>query len=152
MDSPGAAAGPKTLPGRLRAATQNQATAALLFLYDAVLGRPLRVSPGGVVHAKEAQRLPVVLTRAEVGGVLRELRGVPQLVALLLYGSGLRLHECLRLRVKDIDFQRGEIRVRQGKGGGDRVTTLPRCVRGWRSIWRGGELGTLVRSWPVAGV
>jgi integrase-like protein len=75
-----------------------------------------------VVHAKEAQRLPVVLTRAEVGAVLRELRGVPQLVALLLYGSGLRLHECLRLRVKDVDFGRSEIRVRHGKGGGDRVT------------------------------
>ena len=115
--------------GRVSASTQNQATAALLFLYEAVLRRPLRVAADGVVHAKEAQRLPVVLTRAEVGAVVRELRGVPRLVALLLYGSGLRLHECLRLRVKDIDFERGEIRVRQGKGGGDRVTTLAVAVR-----------------------
>ena len=115
--------------GRVSAATQNQAAAALLFLYESVLGRPLPTAPGGVVHAKESQRLPVVLTRAEVSAVLRQLRGVPRLVALLLYGSGLRLLECLRLRVKDVDFGRGEIRVRQGKGGGDRVTTLPAAGR-----------------------
>ena len=115
--------------GRVSASTQNQAAAALLFLYEAVLGRRLSVAPGGVVHAKETQRLPVVLTRAEVAAVVRQLRGVPQLVALILYGSGLRLLECLRLRVKDVDFERAEIRVRQGKGGGDRVTTLAVAVR-----------------------
>ncbi|HVH69477.1 MAG TPA: integron integrase [Gemmatimonadales bacterium] len=115
--------------GGVSASTQNQAVAALLFLYEAVLGRRLVLSPDGIVHAKETQRLPVVLTRAEVGAVVRQLRGVPKLVALLLYGSGLRLLECLRLRVKDVDFGRGEIRVRQGKGGGDRVTTLAVAVR-----------------------
>ena len=114
---------------RVSASTQNQAAAALLFFYEVVLGRRLATAPGGVVHAKESQRLPVVLTRAEVAAVLRHLRGVPRLVALLLYGSGLRLLECLRLRVKDLDFERGEIRVRQGKGGGDRVTTFPAAGR-----------------------
>ncbi len=114
---------------RVSASTQNQAAAALLFLYETVLGRRLATAPGGVVHAKESQRLPVVLTRAEVSAVLRQLNGVPRLVALLLYGSGLRLLECLRLRVKDVDFGRGEIRVRAGKGGGDRVTTLPAAGR-----------------------
>src|SRR3989454_5177666 len=106
--------------GRVSASTQNQAAAALLFLYEAVLGRRLGVAPDGVVHAKEGHRLPVVLTRDEVRAVVRELRGVSQLVALLLYGSGLRLLECLRLRVKDVDFGRGEIRVRRGEGGGER--------------------------------
>src|SRR5256885_4362052 len=72
---------------RVGASTQNQAAAALLFLYEAVLGRPLAVAPDGVVHAKEGHRLPVVLTRDEVRAVLRELRGVPQLVALLLSRS-----------------------------------------------------------------
>ena len=115
--------------GRVSASTQNQAAAALLFLYEAVLGRPLAVAPDGVVHAKEGHRLPVVLTRDEVRVVLRELRGVSLLVALLLYGSGLRLLECLQLRVKDVDFGRGEIRVRWGKGGVDRVTPLPVAVR-----------------------
>src|SRR5947199_3343558 len=115
--------------GRVSASTQNQAAAALLFLYEAVLGRPLAVAPDGVVHAKEGHRLPVVLTRDEVRTVLRELRGVPQLVALLLYGSGLRLLECLQLRVKDVDFGRGEIRVRWGKGGVDRVPPFPVAVR-----------------------
>src|SRR2546426_8696946 len=114
---------------RVSASTQNQAAAAFLFLCEAVLGRRLGVAPDGVVHAKEGHRLPVVLTRDEVRAVLRELRGVSQLVALLLYGSGLRLLECLQLRVKDVDFGRGEIRVRWGKGGVDRVTPLPVAVR-----------------------
>src|SRR5256712_2053828 len=111
--------------GRVSASTQNQAAAALLFLYEAVLGRRLGVAPDGVVHAKEGHRLPVVLTRDEVRAVVRELRGVSQLVALLLYGSGLRLLECLRLRVKDVDFGRGEIRVRRGEGGGGPGAPLP---------------------------
>ena len=112
------------------ASTQNQAVAALLFLYEAVLGRRLTLSPQGIVHAKELQRLPVVLNREEVRAVLARLRGVPRLVVLLLYGSGLRLLECLSLRVKDVDFQRGEIRVRGGKGGVDRVVPLPLRVQG----------------------
>src|SRR5437870_9097366 len=115
---------------RVSASTQNQAVAALLFLYEAVLGRRLGVSPQGIVHAKELQRLPVVLSREEVRAVLAQLRGVARLVALLLYGSGLRLLECLSLRVKDVDFHRGEIRVRGGKGGVDRVVPLPVRVQG----------------------
>jgi integron integrase len=115
---------------RVSASTQNQAVAALLFLYDAVLGRRLRLSPTEVVRAKEPRRVPVVLSRDEVRAVLAELRGVSKLVGLLLYGSGLRLLECLSLRVKDVDFQRHEIRVRRGKGGVDRVVPLPLTVRG----------------------
>jgi integron integrase len=115
---------------RVSASTQNQAVAALLFLYEAVLGRRLALSPQGIVRAKELQRLPVVLSRADVRAVLAQLRGVSRLVALLLYGAGLRLLECLTLRVKDVDFQRGEIRVRGGKGGVDRVAPLPVRVQG----------------------
>jgi len=106
------------------ASTQNQALAALLFLYGNVLG----TEPGwldGIVRAKRPERLPVVLTQAEVGTLLGQLRGVSWLMATLLYGSGLRLFECLRLRVKDLDFERREILVREGKGNKDRVTMLP---------------------------
>jgi len=112
------------------ASTQNQAVAALLFLYEAVLGRRLALSPQGIVHAKELHRLPVVLSREEVRAVLAQLKAVSGLVGLLLYGSGLRLLECLSLRVKDVDFHRGEIRVRGGKGGVDRVVPLPLVVQG----------------------
>jgi integron integrase len=126
---------------RVSASTQNQALAALLFLYEAVLGRRLTVSAAGVVHAKEPHLLPVVLTRDEVRAVIAQLRGVSRLVALLLYGSGLRLLECLALRVKDVDFQRGEIRVRRGKGGVDRVVPLPVAVAAplaeHLALWRG---------------
>jgi integron integrase len=109
---------------RVAASTQNQALAALLFLYDSVLHRPLgRIE--GVVRARRPRRLPVVLTPKEVRAVLDGLEGTPRLVCALLYGSGLRLLECLCLRVKDIDFQRNEITVRDGKGGKDRVTMLP---------------------------
>jgi len=110
------------------ATTQNQAASALRFLYEEVLGRPF-ARPAGVVHAKEPGRVPVVLTREEVRAVLGRMRGTPRLVALLLYGSGLRLLEALTLRVKDIDFGRGEIVVRRGKGARDRVTMLPGRVR-----------------------
>ncbi|MGQ0668100.1 MAG: integron integrase, partial [Actinomycetota bacterium] len=113
---------------RVAASTQNQALAALLFCYDKVLHRPLGQIEG-VVRARRPRRLPVVLTRQEVGAVLNELEGTPRLVCTLLYGSGLRLLECLRLRVKDVDLHRGEISVRDGKGGKDRVTMLPAAVK-----------------------
>ncbi len=113
---------------RVSASTQNQALAALLFLYEHVLGRPLdRLA--GVVRANRPKRLPVVLTRPEVRRVLAELDGSYRLMGELMYGSGLRLLECLRLRVKDVDFDRGEITVRGGKGNKDRVTMLPDAVR-----------------------
>ena len=111
---------------RLSAVTQNQAASALLFLYQHVLRRPLRLSE--VVRAKQPDRVPVVLTPEEVRQVLDELGGVNRIVVQLLYGSGLRLMEALRLRVKDLDFARYEIRVRDGKGGKDRVTMLPESV------------------------
>src|SRR6266702_7231216 len=110
------------------AATQNQAASALQFLYAEVLARPLGRALQ-VVRAKEPGRLPVVLTPQEVKSVLACMRGVPQLVAMLLYGSGLRLLEALTLRVKDVDFGRGEVVVRRGKGDKDRVTMLPVSVR-----------------------
>lgn len=113
---------------RVSASTQNQATSALLFLYRHVLEIP--VGPlDKVVRAKTPRRLPVVLTRDEVRTLLAGLRKTPRLVVLILYGSGLRLQECLGLRVKDIDFGAGAIRLRRGKGGRDRVTVLPVSIR-----------------------
>jgi len=112
---------------KVAAATQNQALAALLFLYKEVLKLELPWLEG-VVRAKKPTHLPVVLTREEVAEVLAEMSGVHWLVANLLYGSGLRLMEALRLRVKDLEFSRGEILVRDGKGQKDRVTMLPRLV------------------------
>lgn len=109
------------------ASTQNQALAAVLFLYREVLRR----DPGwieGIVRAKRPHRLPVVLNAGEVEALLRHLRGTTWIMAMLLYGAGLRLMECLRLRVKDVDFTRGELLVREGKGGRDRVTMLPAAV------------------------
>lgn len=113
---------------QVSASTQNQAGAALLFLYREVLGREIQVS-AGVVHAKVPGRVPVVLTPEVVKAVLRCLRDPYRLVVMLLYGSGLRLLECLTLRVKDLDSERGEIRLRRGKGDRDRVTMLPAVVR-----------------------
>jgi integron integrase len=110
---------------RVSASTQNQAAAAVLFLYRHVLRKDIGVT-SRLIRAATPARLPVVLTRNEVKALLRELHGIYRLVASLLYGSGLRLLECLTLRVKDIDIERGEIRVRRGKGGRDRVTVLPR--------------------------
>ena len=108
------------------ASTQNQALAAVLFLYEHMLKQPLnRIE--GVVRARKPKRLPVVLTRQEVEAVLAQLDAVPRLVCTLLYGSGLRLLEGLQLRVKDLDFGRGEITIRCGKGQRDRVTMLPRA-------------------------
>jgi integron integrase len=113
--------------GQVSASTQNQAKSALLFLYREVLAVELPWLDG-VTAAKAPQRLPVVLTQAEVQALLRLMRGTPALIARLLYGSGLRITECLRLRVKDIDFQRCEILVRDGKGFKDRVTVLPHSL------------------------
>ena len=110
--------------GHVSASTQNQAFSAILFLYQKVLA----VDPGrieGVIRAKRSRRLPVVLTRDEVRRVLDHLEGIPRLVCTLLYGGGLRVLEALGLRVKDIEFTRRELLVRQGKGNKDRVTLLP---------------------------
>jgi len=108
--------------------TQNQALAALLFLYRNVL--KIDVSDiGEVIRAKKPQRLPVVMSRQEVRSVLAELEGDKLLAASLMYGTGLRLMECLELRVQDIDFSRNEILVRNGKGAKDRVTMLPGALR-----------------------
>ena len=108
---------------RVSASTQNQALCALLFLYREVLGKEL--GDLDAVRAKRRRRLPVVLTQGEVTRLLRALEGTPRLVASLLYGSGLRLSECLRLRVQDLDFAYHQVTVRDGKGGKDRVTMLP---------------------------
>lgn len=110
--------------GNVSASTQNQALSALLFLYREVLGVELPWLDN-VVRAKKPQRLPSVLSRAEVAQVLERMDGVYGLMARLLYGTGMRLMECCRLRVKDIDFGQHEILIRDGKGGKDRVTMLP---------------------------
>jgi integron integrase len=110
--------------GQVAAATQNQALNALVFLYRHVVNRPLGEF-SGIVRAKQPQRLPVVLTPAEVGRILRALKGIYWLIACLQYGSGLRLLESVRLRVKDLDFEHRAILVRDGKGAKDRVVTLP---------------------------
>jgi integron integrase len=110
------------------AATQNQAKAALLFLYKRVLGLELPWL-AEVVQAKVNRKLPVVLTPREVRGVLEAMAGTPALIARLLYGTGMRLMEGLRVRVKDLDFERGEVLVRQGKGAKDRVTMLPNVIQ-----------------------
>jgi integron integrase len=109
---------------KVSASTQNQALSALLFLYRDVLGRTVD-SLGDVVRARRPARLPVVLTAAEVKAVLSRLEDEPRLVATLLYGSGMRLMEALRLRVKDVDFALNQILVRDGKGQKDRRTMLP---------------------------
>ena len=105
-------------------ATQNQAKSALLFLYREVLGVQLPWLDE-IVAAKEKRRLPVVLTPSEVRALLHEMNGTMGLVAALLYGTGMRLLEGLRLRVKDVEFERRELLVRNGKGGKDRITVLP---------------------------
>ena len=106
------------------AATQNQALAALLFLYKEVLAQPLPWLEN-IEHARRPVRKPTVLTQAEARALLARLRGTKWLMASLLYGAGLRLRECLTLRVKDVDFGYRQILVRDGKGGKDRVTILP---------------------------
>jgi len=106
------------------ASTQNQALNALVFFAQQVLQQPLG-DLDGFVQAKRPQRLPVVLTRAEVGKLLEHMQGTHGLMASLLYGTGMRLMDCIRLRVKDIDFAYHQIVVRDGKGQKDRVVPLP---------------------------
>ena len=113
--------------GHVAASTQNQAFSALRFLYREVLHRELD-APVHALRAKESQHIPTVLTKDEARQVIAQRSGVYQLQAKLLYGSGLRLLECLRLRVKDIDFERRAITVRDTKGDVDRVTMLPESV------------------------
>jgi len=113
--------------GGVSASTQNQALHALLFLYRHTLKRDIGLVPG-LTPAKRGRRLPVVLSVSEVRSILSRMRGVPRLCASLMYGSGLRLSECTGLRVKDIDFDRGEIMVRAGKGNKDRRVPLPKLA------------------------
>jgi integron integrase len=113
---------------RVSASTQNQALSALLFLYRDVLGGDIGWIDN-IAPAKRSKRLPVVLTQSEVKTLLGRLEGTSWLMASLMYGAGLRLMECCRLRVKDVDFERGEIVVRDGKGRKDRVTVLPAALR-----------------------
>jgi integron integrase len=111
----------------LAPSSQNQAMAALLFLYEAVLGTPLNQLV--VVRATRTKRLPVVLSRPEVRSVVANLHGTAWLVGVLLYGTGLRVFECLQLRVRDLDTEQNVITVRQGKGDKDRVVPLPLSVK-----------------------
>lgn len=119
---------------QVSASTQNQALAALLFLYRHVLAKSLP-DLAEVVRVKRPRRLPVVLTRAEVRAVIGRMGGTPRLVATLLYGSGVRLLECLRLRVKDVEFGSSRIVVRDAKGQRDRVAPLPLVVRSALPTW-----------------
>jgi integron integrase len=114
--------------GKVAASTQNQALSALLFLYREVLGIELPWLDD-VVRAKRPLHLPVVLTRDEVRAVIQRLHAAPRLMAILLYGAGLRLLECCRLRVQDVDFATNQIVIRDGKGHKDRTTMLPAAVK-----------------------
>jgi len=128
---------------RVSASTQNQALAALTFLYSAVLRRPLTRSPE-IVPAVRSKRLPIVLSQAEIRLILARLRDPDRLVVSLLYGSGLRILECVSLRVKDICIERREITVRGGKGGKDRrvplaescIDDVSRILRSSNRLWR----------------
>jgi len=113
---------------KVSASTQNQALSALLFLYRHVIGREIG-DLGDVIRARKPRRLPVVMTREEVKAVLANLTGDRWLAASLMYGAGLRLMECLRLRAQDLDFTRNEVLVRSGKGDKDRITMLPESLK-----------------------
>ena len=116
---------------RVSASTQNQALSALCFLYKHVLAIEITATPP-VVGTRTPERLRVVLSREKIGAILKQLTGTQRLFVMVLYGSGVRLEECLALRVKDLDFDRRQIIVRQGKGRKDRVTMLPAAAReGW---------------------
>ncbi len=112
---------------RVAASTQNQALAAIVFLYRHVLQKELD-QLDGVVRAKRPRRLPVVLSRSEVFSLLAAMNGVPKLMALLMYGSGMRLLECASLRIQDLDFEGQRLLVYEGKGKKDRVTLFPKAV------------------------
>ncbi len=116
------------IDAHVAASTQNQALSALLFLYGTVLEQPLGKLEG-VIRARRPKQLPTVLSPEEVGRVLSKLDGVPLMIGLLLYGAGMRLNEALCLRVKDLDFLRNEVTIREAKGNKDRVTMLPQKVR-----------------------
>jgi site-specific recombinase XerD len=134
--------------GNVAASTQNQALSALLFLYRDVLEQDLPWLDD-VVRAKRPARLPVVLTRDEVRTLLLQMRGVPRLMTTLLYGAGLRLLECARLRVKDVDFARNQLVIRGGKGDKDRATMLPAAVKAELAAAPGvGQAATRGRSAP----
>jgi integron integrase len=113
---------------KVSASTQNQALSALLFLYRYVLDREIG-DLGEVIRARKPRHIPVVMTRDEVKAILADLSGDKWLMASLMYGAGLRLMECLRLRVQDIDFAGNEILIRDGKGAKDRITMLPESLR-----------------------
>ncbi len=110
------------------ASTQNQALSAVLFLYKHVLAIDIGAVPP-VVRARTPERLPVVLSLEEVAAILKQLTGTMRLIVMLLYGTGVRIEECVDLRVKDLDFDRHQVIVRQGKGRKDRVTMLPSAAR-----------------------
>lgn len=112
----------------ISASTQNQALSAILFLYKYVLDKKLG-DFGDVVRARKPKRLPVVFTKSEARAVIGVMQGTARLVAMLLYGAGLRLSECLDLRVKDLDFGGSQITVREGKGDKDRITMLPEALK-----------------------
>jgi len=114
--------------GGVSASTQNQALSAILFLYEVVVGKRLPWM-NDIVRAQRPARLPVVLSREEVTLLLSQLRGPVWLMASLMYGAGLRLLECAELRVKDLNFDRRELTIRDGKGGKDRVTMLPAALK-----------------------
>jgi integron integrase len=115
--------------GKVSASTQNQAKSAILFLYKEVLEINLPWLDN-IESAKRPQRLPVVLTRTEVTAMLNYTQGTCGLILRLVYGTGMRIMECLRLRVKDVDFERNEILIREGKGFKDRITMLPASLNG----------------------
>jgi site-specific recombinase XerD len=110
--------------GKVAASTQNGALTALVFLYRQVLKQPFP-DLEGIERAKRPKRIPTVFTADDMQALLAQLSGTPRLMAGLLYGAGLRLMECVRLRVKDVDFAYQQITVRDGKGAQDRVTMLP---------------------------
>jgi integron integrase len=135
---------------KVSASTQTQALSALLFLYRHVLGQEVG-QLGDLIRARQPQRLPVVLTREEVRQVFHHLHDTRQLIGSMLYGSGLRLSECLDLRVQDLDLPRREIMVRHGKGGKDRRTMLPGALatplRAHLAVVRRTHEGDLAEGW-----
>ena len=131
------------------ATTQNQALSALLFLYQRVLDMPVDWLDD-VVRARRPKRLPVVLSRDEVSRLLNELSAVPQLIAPLMYGTGMCLMEALRLQVKDLDFEHSQVVIRAGKGDKDRYTVLPRTgTVSRRTSWRTATISGPSRSCSV---